>query len=197
MIRTVFKLLLPLAILFVTSPACAQSGAIKLPLSKPVSSLKFGVESPSPTLQMSGSFSKFNGTLLLDPQEVTNSKVNLSLDLRSAQLLPDQIIQTIFLQTAIAHLKQPESTFISERIESLGGKRYLMHGVYTWQGKSKRTSVPVEIVSASPYRSEVRVHMSGQAKEGEPPKELQKLGGLSASGSKGWAKGTFIFTSNG
>ena len=189
--------LLALSTLFVVPLAYAQTAPVKLPLSKPASSIKFGVNSPSPTLQMNGSFSKFNGALLLDPKEVTRSKINLSLDLRSAQLLPDQIIQSIFLQTAIAHLKQPEATFVSERIEPTGGKKYLIHGVYTWQGKSKRTAVPVEIVAASPSRSEVRVHMSGQAKEGETPQELQKLGGISASGSKGWAKGTFIFASNG
>lgn len=69
--------------------------------------------------------------------------------------------------------------------------------MYTWQGKSKRTTVPVEIVRASPSLSEIRLLLNGKANDGDSPPELSQLGGLNAAGSKGWAKGTFVFTNNG
>jgi polyisoprenoid-binding protein YceI len=179
------------------TPLFAQLRPVQLPLNRKSSSIKFGVDSPSPTLQMNGAFTSFRGKLLLDPKDVTKSKVDLSLDLRSAQLLPDQILQAVFLQTAVAHLKQPETSFVSERIEPYKGKMYLIHGIYTWQGKQKRATVPVEILQAAPHRSEVRLALSGTAKDGETPPELKQLGNFTPAGSKGWAKATFVFTSNG
>jgi polyisoprenoid-binding protein YceI len=145
---------------------------------------------------MNGSFTKFEGSLALDPTDVTQSSVKLELDLTSVQLTPDQIIQSIFVQTALAHLRQQKTSFVSETIQRVKGQSFLITGMYTWQGKSKRTTVPVEIVRASPTLSEIRLLLNGKAKDGDSPPELSQLGGLSANGSKGWAEGTFVFTNN-
>jgi polyisoprenoid-binding protein YceI len=146
---------------------------------------------------MNGAFTKFGGHIVLDLEDVTRSQVSLSLDLRSAQLSPDQILQAVFLQTAVAHLRPPETSFVSKLIERKKEKTYLVHGAYQWQGKTRNTTVPVQIIQVTPSRAEVRVLMNGAAKPGESPDELRALGDISLVGTKGWAKGTFVFARKG
>jgi len=161
-------------------------------LSKPNSSIKFGVQSPSPTLQMNGEFTRFSGKLVLNPTNVEDSTVSLMLDLRSLQLPPDQLIQTIFAQTALAQVKQPEPIFTSDSISRISGSRYSVAGMYTWQGKKKPTQFPIEILKASQSESIIKVALNGDTKNKDAPPEL---GGMEIAGSRGWAKGVLVFRS--
>lgn len=70
------------------SPYCYESLAapISQSLKRSSSSINFGVDSPSPSLSMQGSFKDFSGELLLNPTKIESSKIKLSLNLASAQL---------------------------------------------------------------------------------------------------------------
>lgn len=176
---------------FSVAPVAAES--ITQSLSPTNSSITFGVTSPSPTLQMNGKFSKFKGTWRLDPTSIKNSHIALSLDLQSAQLPPDQILQAVFLQTALSHLRSPLASFESTSFQSQGGDHYLVSGVYTWQGKPHSVEVPVQVAKLSPASSEVRLTLSGRGSDCGNSPQIQAVTGASLDQSKGWAKAILNF----
>jgi polyisoprenoid-binding protein YceI len=161
-------------------------------LSQPASSISFGVDSKASALQMNGAFKDFKGLLALDPDRLERSFVQVSLNLQSAQLSPDQILQAVFLQTALARVNPPTTIFKSTSITKDRGDSYLVTGTYTWMGKSKMADVPIRIVSASPLKTEVRILLNGVLHEKNAPRELSTLAPGSA-GSKGWAKAILVF----
>ena len=181
-------------VLSTLAPYCYESLAapISQSLKRSSSSINFGVDSPSPSLSMQGSFKDFSGELLLNPTKIESSKIKLSLNLASAQLPPDQLLQAIFLQTALARFKQHSGTFESTSIEKIRDNTYLVTGNYTWMKRTKRTTLPVQIIRASPAVTEIKLLLDGavQAKDLQP-ETAQLAPGL--QGSKGWAQATLVF----
>ncbi len=161
-------------------------------LSRSSSSISFGVDSKAPALQMQGALKDFKGTLSLDLEQLERSFVKMTLNLQSAQLSPDQILQAMFLQTALAHVNPPTTTFESTSISKGKADTYLLSGMYTWMNKRKNATVPIRILSASPTKTEIRLLLSGVLQEKEAPRELTAIAPGSA-GSKGWAKATLVF----
>jgi polyisoprenoid-binding protein YceI len=173
-------------------PKAAASLPIQQVLSRSSSSINFGVDSKAPALQMQGALKDFKGTLSLDLDQLERSFVKMTLNLQSAQLSPDQILQAVFLQTALAHVNPPSTTFESTSIAKGKGDTYLLSGMYTWMGKRKSATVPIRIMSASPTKTEIRLLLSGVLQEKEAPRELAAIAPGSA-GSKGWAKANLVF----
>lgn len=161
-------------------------------LSRSSSSIRFGIDSKAPVLQMQGALKDFKGTLSLDLDHLERSFVKMTLNLQSAQLSPDQILQAVFLQSALARVNPPSTTFESTSLTKGKGDTYLLTGSYSWMGRRKSATVPIRILSASPTKTEIRVLLSGVLQENQAPRELTTLAPGSA-GSKGWAKATLVF----
>jgi hypothetical protein len=185
-IRTFSKLVALVAAFGITHTA--QATPLTLHLKKPASSIKFGVSSPTPTLQMNGSLSDYAGLVVIDPQRSTLSHVKLSLDLSSAQLPPNQFMQAILLQTLLAKMQNGRTTFESSDITHLRGSQYLVSGTYTWMNSQKQAEVPIQLVQATPTKTEIRIIVDEPIK---PSSKTSQFGDV--SGSSGWAKATLIF----
>jgi polyisoprenoid-binding protein YceI len=91
-----------------------------------------------------GRFGVFQGTLRLDPEQLENSSVEVSIDAAS-------------IDTGVAdrdrHLRSadffdteqfPKLTFRSTRIESLGGERYAVHGKLSLHGTEREVTLSAE-----------------------------------------------------
>jgi|GEM_PF-1421616 len=156
------------------------------------SSISFGIDSPNPSLQMRGSFSDFHGSIDLDPHDIAQSQVQVSLSVSSAQLPPDQLLQALLLQTALSRIPKGPSTFRSSRIEHIDGMTYLLHGNYSWMRKERAASVPVEIARSSPALTEIRVLLSSALRDGKLPPDLAGMAGQT-HGARGWSRATLIF----
>jgi len=161
-------------------------------LVRPSSSIRFGVESPSPTLQMNGHLQTFTGTITLAPDGSAISNIDVTVQLDSAQLPPDQMLQGIFLHSVIARFKQRVATFRSSEIERVRGDEYRASGSYTWQNKTRPATLPFHLVRASPSQSEIRILMKGALTDATTPKELTAAA-PAASQSSGWARATLLF----
>ena len=156
------------------------------------SRITFGVDSPAPVLNMHGHVKTFGGTVTLGPEERSISDLLLSIQLDSAQLPPDQMLQGIFLQSVIARLQQRVATFRSTDIEHVRGDSYLAKGTYTWRNKSRLATIPFNLIHSSPSATEIRVLMRGSLTEATTPQELAATA-PGASQSAGWARATFVF----
>lgn len=161
-------------------------------LARSSSSITFGVESPAPVLTMRGDVKTFGGHVTLNPEVNTISDINLSIQLDSARLPPDQMLQSIFLQSVIARLQQRIATFRSTSIDHVQGDDFQAHGTYTWHNKSRRATIPFRLIRSSPSATEIRVLMRGSLTEANTPHELADSA-PGASQSAGWAQGKFVF----
>jgi polyisoprenoid-binding protein YceI len=161
-------------------------------LVRPSSSIKFGVDSPSPALQMNGQLKTFSGTITLKPDGSAVSQFSMTVQLDSAQLPPDQMLQGIFLHSVLARFNQRTSTFQSSSVERITGNEYRATGSYTWHNKSRSATLPFHLIRASPTHSEMRIVMRGALTDATTPKELSSAA-PGASQSSGWARATLIF----
>lgn len=177
--------------LFLISSATATP--VTLTLVRPPSSVKFGVSSPSPALQMNGSLSDFNGSLVIDDQHLSLSHVRFSMNLTSAQLPPNQVLQAVMLQTLLSRLRNERTTFESSSIEHLRDSTYLVSGSYNWLNKSRQAEIPIQLVQTSPTRTEIKVTVNGPLKNPSArPSEFSGFGAVPDK-SSGWAKASLIF----
>ena len=161
-------------------------------LERPSSSIKFGVDSPAPALQMNGQLQTFSGTITLNGDGSAISDLAMTVQLDSAQLPPDQMLQNIFLHSVIARLHQNVATFRSSTIERFNGDEYRATGSYTWHHKTRSATLPFRLVRSSPTHSELRILMRGALTDTTTPKELASAA-PGASQSSGWARATLIF----
>lgn len=180
-------------ILFASSPRASQAAPINQKLARNSSRITFGVDSPAPVLNMQGQVKTFGGSVTLDPESTKLSELSVSVQLDSAQLSPDQMLQAIFLQSVIARLRQRVATFKSATIEHVGGDDYLAHGAYSWHNKSRRATIPFELIRSAPSSTELRVLMRGSLTDATTPQELADTA-PGASQSAGWARATLVFT---
>lgn len=161
-------------------------------LARSASQITFGVDSPAPVLNMNGQVKTFAGSVTLDPRLRTLSDLKLSVQLDSAQLPPDQMLQAIFLQSVVARLRQRVATFRSSTIDRVRGDEYLAEGTYTWHNKSRRATIPFQLIRSGPATTEIRVLMRGALTDATTPHEPAETA-PGAAQSEGWAKATLIF----
>ena len=174
---------------------CHTHSACALPtrqiLSRSASSINFGVDSAAPALQMSGKLKDFNGSVSVNP-DASIKQVTLALNLSSAQLPPDQLLQGFFLQSVLARFRQPSTTFTSSEITRLDTHHYVAQGSYSWQNKTRLASVPFELVKSSLEGTEIRVRMKGALTDRSTPPEIEAAA-PGASNSSGWASAVLVF----
>lgn len=161
-------------------------------LARGSSSITFGVDSPAPVLQMNGKLKTFNGNVTLHPDNSLISDLTVAIQLDSAQLPPDQMLQGIFLQSVIARLQQRVATFRSSTINHIKGNNYVAIGSYTWQNKSRPATIPFQLIRSSPTATELRVLMRGALTDSTTPSDLASAA-PGASQSSGWARATLVF----
>ncbi len=177
-------------LLATSSPSAATP--ITQKLVRPSSNIKFGVDSPAPALHMNGQLKTFTGSITLNPDGSAISQIDMTLELDSAQLPPDQMLQGIFLHSVIAKLNQRAATFRSSSVERVNGSDYIATGTYTWHRKNRGATIPFRLVRASSTSSELRVLMKGALTNSTTPKELSTAA-PAASQSSGWARATLVF----
>jgi hypothetical protein len=112
---------------------------VRQELARSSSQITFGVESPNPSLRMNGSFEDFRGRFELNPSQITDSTLELTLNLASVSLPPEQLMQALFVQGIIARVAPRPNTFRSSRLEHTSGSSYLLHGSYSWMNKMMST----------------------------------------------------------
>lgn len=183
---------LALAATVMATPAASIAAPINQKLARGSSRITFGVDSPAPVLNMQGHVKTFGGSVTINPEERGISDLLLSVQLDSAQLPPDQMLQGIFLQSVIARLQQRTATFRSNSIERLSGDNYLASGTYTWHNRNRHATIPFQLVRSAPSVTEIRVLMRGALTDSTTPKELADTA-PGASQSAGWARATFVF----
>lgn len=185
---------LVLALLISTVPISATP--VRQELVRDSSRITFGVQSPNPTLKMNGSFQDFRGRFELNPHRITDSSLELTLDLSSLTLPPDQLMQALFVHGIISRVAPSPNTFRSSRIEHTSGNSYLLHGNYTWMNKLKKVTVPITIQEASVRRTQVHLLLEGAFVGRDIPQQYQGLA-ATAKGTEGWTKGVLVFTAAG
>jgi polyisoprenoid-binding protein YceI len=187
---TSLRLILSLSLL--TLPSAAFCAPIPQGLEKSSSDITFAVQSPNPSLRMNGSFEEFRGNFRLNPLDVTQSELELTLNLKSLTLPPDQLMQALFAQGILARVAPSPNSFRSSSIERTAGNSYLLHGNYTWMSKMKKVSLPIKIVEASPTRSEIQFLIEGSFVKRDVPSQYEALAS-GAVGSRGWTKAKLVF----
>lgn len=176
------------------SPTSAEPHT--LALSRPQSSVRFGLSAPTSALHMNGSVSDFTGSLIFDDKQDSITHAQFSLDLSSAKLPPNQVLQAILLQTLLSKVQQRRTTFESSEIEHITASTYLVSGSYRWLDKTRYAKIPIQLEYASPTRAEVTIALDGPLK---PPRsnssDVKGLGEVPANAS-GWARAKLTFTAS-
>jgi polyisoprenoid-binding protein YceI len=179
-----------------TLPLLVSATPVRQELARESSRITFGVQSPNPTLKMNGSFQDFRGKFELNPDDLTDSSLELTLNLSSLTLPPDQLMQALFVQGILSRVASQPNTFRSTRIEHTSGNSYLLHGNYTWMNKLKKVSVPITIQEASVRRTQIHLILEGAFVGRNVPQQYEGLA-ASAKGTEGWTKGVLVFTAAG
>jgi polyisoprenoid-binding protein YceI len=183
---------LTLALLALAGLNTAHGQEIHQVLSHRGSRISFGVESPNPSLNMSGSLSDYSGVFTLNTSDLTRSRLELTVSLSSIKLPPNQTLQAILLQSIVARVSPTPRTFRSSRIERVSGSNYLLHGSYNWLSKNENVVVPITIESAAPQATTISLLVNGDFKKRAVPANLQGLA-EGAAGSNGWTKARLVF----
>jgi polyisoprenoid-binding protein YceI len=142
---------------------------------------------------MNGSFEDFRGQFELNPSQITDSTLELTLNLASVSLPPEQLMQALFVQGIIARVAPRPNTFRSSRLEHKSGSSYLLHGSYSWMNKIKPVSVPITVLEASPKRTRIQLFLEGAFVGRSVPQQFEGLA-ASAKGTEGWTKAVLVFT---
>jgi hypothetical protein len=141
---------------------------------------------------MNGQLQDFSGTLALTEDGSAISQLNVTLNMGSAQLPPDQFFQSMLLHSVIARFQQQKATFKSSSIEHIRGNEYVANGSAIWQNRPRAASIPFQLLKVSPSKTEIKVIMRGGLGGATPPPELLAAG-PGARDSTGWARATLVF----
>lgn len=185
-----------LALATVITMASARTGLatpVRQELAKNSSKITFGVQSPNPSLRMNGSFEDFQGRLELNPSQMADSSLELTLNLASVSLPPEQLMQALLVQGIISRVAPRPNSFRSSRFEHTTGTSYLLHGSYSWMNKLKAVSVPITVLEASPTKTRIQLSLQGAFSGRNVPKQFEGLAN-SAKGTEGWTKAVLVFT---
>jgi polyisoprenoid-binding protein YceI len=180
------------AVLTWVYPRILVATPVRQELARSSSQITFGVESPNPSLRMNGSFEDFRGRFELNPARITDSTLELTLNLASVSLPPEQLMQALFVQGIIARVAPRPHTFRSSRLEHTSGSSYLLHGSYSWMNKVKPVSVPITVLEASPKRTRLQLFLEGSFVGHNVPQQFEGLA-ASAKGTEGWTKAVLVF----
>lgn len=178
--------------LITLSPLSAAATPILQELARSSSEITFGVHSPNPSLRMNGAFEDFRGQLELSPSRITDSKLELTLNLASFSLPPEQLMQKLLVQGLIARVAPQPRTFRSSRFEHKSGNSYLLHGNYSWMNKLKPVVVPITLIEASPTSTRIQLFLEGSLVGRNVPQQFEALA-AGAKGTAGWTKAVLVF----
>jgi len=92
-----------------------------------------------------GGFDDFSGTITTDPENVANSKVEVSIKTASIDTGNDKRDAHLRSEDFLASETYPEITFVSDRIEE-SGDGYVAHGLLTIRGVSKAVELPFKLL---------------------------------------------------
>jgi polyisoprenoid-binding protein YceI len=177
-----------------TSSTNAHATPYTLSLSRPQSSVRFGLSAPQSALQLDGTLSDFTGSIIFDDNQDAITHARFSMNLSSAKLPPNQVLQAILLQTLLSRLRPQKTTFESSKIAHLRDSTYLVSGSYTWMDRTRHAEIPVQLVYADTTRAEIAILVDGPLKTPHSPTpEFKGLGEIPANAS-GWARAKLIFT---
>jgi len=133
-------------------------------------------------------FENYRGTLVFNAQKPEESKIELSIDSRSAVCKDDwvssgdlkKIMATTF-EDMLAVKEFPSMTFSSSSIRPLGGNRFEVQGTLTIRTRPKSVAVNVQLDASDPaklrLRGDARIHLKDYGLK--PPSAL-----LGAIGTK-------------
>lgn len=96
--------------------------------------------------KVSGRFSKFSGTIVLDQANPENASVDFTIDAASIDTDNDKRNAHLRSEDFFDVEKYPEMTFKSSKIEKTGESTYDVTGDFTMHGVTKTITIPVEIL---------------------------------------------------
>ena len=97
-----------------------------------------------------GHFTKFEGTISYDTQDVTKSTVNVSID--TASINTEEPKRDTHLRSAdfFDAEKYPKITFVSNKVTSVSPNKLKVDGMLTIRGVSKPVSLDVDLLGTGP-----------------------------------------------
>jgi polyisoprenoid-binding protein YceI len=100
-----------------------------------------------------GQFKQYRGTLDIDADDFTRSKLTGEIDVASIDTGNTQRDEHLRTGDFLDAANHPTITFASERIEAKGGGEYVLHGALTIRGVTKHVALDVEFqgVAKNPW----------------------------------------------
>lgn len=134
--------ILLLAPLFSAAPAAAEKATYKIDPAHSEASFQIR----HLFTQVRGRFNTFSGTIEMDPDNLADSKVELTIDAASINTENDQRDGHLKSEDFFSVKKYPEITFVSDSIEKTGESTYAVKGTFTMRGVSKEITLPVKLL---------------------------------------------------
>jgi polyisoprenoid-binding protein YceI len=104
------------------------------------SRLEFTTTYESEAIQ--GVFKRFDTRLVFDPQQLSGSELEVTVDVTSADMDSQDVNEAIQDKDWFSVSRHPKASFTSTTFESAGPDRYLATGTLTVKGISREVTVP-------------------------------------------------------
>ena len=103
--------------------------------------------------KVSGRFDKFSGTISVNPDDLSQSSVELTIE--TASIDTDNENRDNHLRSAdfFDAENNPQITFKSTKVEKGEGDTYMVTGDFTMRGVTKSITIPVEVLGFGPHPS--------------------------------------------
>ncbi len=98
---------------------------------------------------VTGKFDKFQGTVVMDPQDPAASNVSFQIDASSIDTGVDKRDNHLRSQDFFYVEKYPEITFKSEKVAATGKDSYDVTGTLTMRGVAKEVTLPVKFLGTA------------------------------------------------
>ena len=109
---------------------------------------------------VSGSFTKFDGEIFFDPQQLNTSKINITINTTSIKTSFSAALEKLRESSWLAINAFPQANFKSEKFSAIDGKKYFRsEGILT----IKEKSAPVILDFVLNEYSQTTAHISGKA----------------------------------
>lgn len=129
------------ALLSATLSCVAQAA----PRSVDVAKSQIGFEVTQMGVAVSGRFSRFSGTVDLDPAKPAAATARIDVDIASLTTGETEADAVALEEAWLNQPAFPKATFESKQLKALGGNRYEASGTLTIRGKARALSVPLTI----------------------------------------------------